>query len=267
MSAARFFFDADLEAPVGLDFAGGRAAVFSAPSPQGRKGNQDAAALIPFDDARGVLAVADGLGGMPAGERAARAALETLAASLAEARRAGSAPRDALLEGIDRANRAVLALGLGAATTLAACELDLPTVRTYHVGDSPVLVVGGRGKIKLETIAHSPVGYAVEAGLIDAEDAIHHEARHLVSNILGSDEMRVEVGSPRRLARRDTLVLATDGLVDNLHTREIAEALRRGPLEEALARLVAECRRRMLTPHGALPSKPDDLTIVAFRGA
>ena len=60
----------------------------------------------------------------------------------------------------------------------------------------------------MRTVAHSPVGYAEEAGLLDREEAIHHAHRHLVSNMLGMPEMHIEVGPPLTLDARDTIVLA-----------------------------------------------------------
>lgn len=258
-----FFFEHDAKAAEVHEFAGGTAAVFTMRSPVDKGENEDAVALIPCRDGTGVLAVADGLGGQPGGARAARTALETLARVLSSS--APEALRESLLRGFEEANRAVLGLGLGAATTLATCELRPPYVRTYHAGDSPVLIVGGRGKVKLETIAHSPVGYAVEAGLLDPEEALNHEARHLVSNILGSEDMRVEMSAKRELCPRDTVVLSSDGLVDNLHVHEIAEAVRTGPVGEATQRLVDASLARMRGADPAQPSKPDDLTIVVFR--
>ena len=132
--------------------------------------------------------------------------------------------RAAILNGIEAANQAVRDLGTGAATTLALVEIQDRTIRTYHVGDSEILVTGQRGKVKLQTIPHSPIGYAVEAGLMEEEEAIHHEARHVISNVIGSDQMRIEMGPPTELAPRDTLLLASDGLFDNLFPDEIVEA-------------------------------------------
>jgi len=169
------------------------------------------------------------------------------------------------MNGIERANEAVLELGVGAGTTLAAVEVQDGTVRPYHVGDSTILLVGQRGKLKLQTIAHSPVGFAVEAGVLDESEAMHHEDRHFVSNMLGVADMRIEVGSARRLARRDTLLVASDGLSDNLHKDEIVERIRTGPLAVVAERLVRDARRRMEAPIEGEPSKPDDLTFVAFR--
>lgn len=243
----------------------GEVAFFSAPSPEREGDNEDAAALLPFGPDAAVLVVADGMGGGPSGARASGLAIQELWQSLLEGRRAGWKLRTAILNGIERANDAVCALGVGAATTLAAVEIQAGRVRPYHVGDSLILLVGQRGKLKLETVSHSPVGFAVEAGVLDARDAMHHEDRHLVSNLIGSGDMRIEVGSERALAPRDTLLLASDGLSDNLTTREIAARVRTGPLVEAAEALASTARRRMYTPADHEPSKPDDLTLLAFR--
>ncbi len=245
--------------------AGGQAVVYSARCPGKETPNEDAAALIPCNPQSGVLAVADGLGGVRAGEHAATLAIQTLARAIQEGLRDETMLRTAVLNGIESANQAVQDLGIGAATTLAAVEVQQDTVRPYHVGDSMILVVGQRGKIKLQTTSHSPVGFAVEAGLLDEKEAMYHEDRHLVSNVIGSAEMKIEIGPALRLSPRDTLLLASDGLFDNLHVAEIVARIRKGPLSAALERLAHDSRQRMTQPAAGQPSKPDDLTIIAFR--
>jgi serine/threonine protein phosphatase PrpC len=228
--AARQFLGIDMSEAEGMTLGPGEAAVFSAKSP-GREGpNEDAAVVLPFGEDAAVLAVADGAGGGRLGGRASTVALTKLSEALEEARRQDLLLRTAIMNGIERANQAVCDLGFGAATTLAAVEIQDGRIRPYHVGDSLILLVGQRGRIKLETVSHSPVGFAVEAGLLDASEAIHHEDRHFVSNTLGAPDMSIEVGSARTLAPRDTLLLASDGLSDNLHVAEIVEHLRRGAL-------------------------------------
>jgi serine/threonine protein phosphatase PrpC len=84
--------------------------------------------------------------------------------------------------------------------------------------------------------------------------------------VLGAPDMRIEVGSQLPIAPRDTLLLASDGLSDNLRTEEIVALLRTGPLEAACDRLAELARARMHAPGEGEPCKPDDLTFVAFRG-
>jgi serine/threonine protein phosphatase PrpC len=262
---AQLFFQADMSRGEMVAISGGSAGVFSARCRDKQTPNEDAAALIHVDGEAGILVVADGLGGSPAGEQASCLAVRELIASIREAPGDDPSLRAAILNGIENANRAVSELGVGAATTMAIAEIRNHSVRPYHVGDSMILLVGQRGKIKLQTISHSPVGYALEAGLLDETEAMHHEERHVVSNVIGTADMRIEVGSTIEMARYDTLLLASDGLFDNLHTDEIVERIRRGPLKRVMHRLIDDCRRRMHSAEPGQPSKPDDLTFVAFR--
>lgn len=257
--------DGDMDVAEMHGFGAGEVALFSCRSPERSGPNEDSAVMLPFDETTGILAVADGMGGERGGARASGIAIEALEAAVAEARREGWMLRTAVLNGFERANEAICALGLGAGTTLAAVEIGEDTIRPYHVGDSTILLIGQRGKLKLQTVAHSPVGFAVEAGVLDEGEAMHHEHRHLVSNVLGAPDMRIEVGSSRRLSPRDTLLIASDGLSDNLRTEEIVALLRTGSLAVASERLAEMARARMHTPTEGEPSKPDDLTFVAFR--
>src|SRR3954466_2772038 len=270
-SLGALLIEAQLSDVASIDFIGGTAAVFSTRSPQKETPNEDVAAIWPMGPTSGVLAVADGLGGHAGGERASRLAIETIQKTLQEA--AASAPengepidlRAAILNGIEAANQAVRELGTGAATTLALVEIQDRIIRPYHVGDSAILMTGQRGKLKLQTIPHSPIGYAVEAGLMNEEEAIHHEARHVISNVIGSEQMRIEIGPPTEMALRDTLLLASDGLFDNLLLDEIVGIIRSGPLDRSVATLVGLAQQRMSTPMDGVPSKPDDLTVIAYR--
>jgi serine/threonine protein phosphatase PrpC len=191
--------------------------------------------------------------------------VRSLVQALLPEERERSVLRTAILNGIERASQAVARLGTGAATTLTVAEIQEDVVRPYHVGDSMLLVVSQRGRIKFQSVAHSPVGFAFESGLLGESEALHHEDRHLVSNVLGARDMRIEIGPTLRLAPRDTLLLASDGLGDNLRLREIAERARSGPIGGCAERLVADARRRMTEPAAGEPSKPDDLTLLLFR--
>ena len=262
---ALFFCSRDMAQAELHGFAGGTAAVFSTRRPDAAEPNEDGAALIPLGERSGLIAVADGVGGLPAGAHAAEIALQALQESLAERPAPGDSLRAAVLDGFERANARLLDAGLGAATTLVVAEIHEGAVRPYHAGDSELLVVGQRGKLKLVTVAHSPVGYLVEAGLLDEREALHHAERHVISNAVGVSDMRIEIGSSVRLAPRDTLLLATDGLFDNLHRDEVVARIRKGELAQGVARLIEDSQGRMRDPRDGDPSKSDDLTLVAFR--
>jgi serine/threonine protein phosphatase PrpC len=265
MKDAHIYLDAQMDAVEAHAAAGGRTAVFSRRSPVKATPNEDSAALFVIDDATVVLVVADGLGGGPAGDQASGIAVAALRDSLQNVAETGEQVRTAILDGIEAANRQIQAVAPNAATTLAVVEVQDGKMRTYHIGDSAILAVSQRGRLKLQTVAHSPVGYAVEAGVLNEAEAMHHEARHVVSNVLGTPTMRVEMGAFVKLRPRDTVVLASDGLFDNLHTEEIVARIRTGELAAGVERLARDATARMLDPGSSTPSKPDDLTIVAFR--
>lgn len=229
---------------------------------QDNRPTEDRAAAWSLPDTT-VLTVADGVGGHATGGQAADLAIDSLRASVE--REDGPAVRHAVLDAFERANRRVRELGTGAATTLATAIITNRKLRALHVGDSVIMVVGGRGAIRLQTVAHSPVGYALESGLLSQGEALHHEDRHVVSNVVGQSDMRVELHAPITLKPRDTVVLATDGVLDNLDVAEVAELVRRGPLAAAAENLARACRKRMLEPADGHPSKPDDATFVLFR--
>lgn len=245
--------------------AGGEVAVHSSRSPTRTTPNEDSAAVIAMSDSWGILAVADGLGGAPGGQQASAVAVKCLAGAIRDATREGHDPRWGILNGFEAANKKVLALGIGAGTTLTVVEVGQGSARAYHVGDSQVLVTGQRGKVKFLTIPHSPVGYGVESGLLDEHDAMHHEERHVVSNAIGSEEMRIDVGPPVLLAPRDTVLLASDGLFDNLHVKEVVGVVRKGPLSSLVGDLADQALGRMGGAAEGDPSKPDDLTFIVYR--
>ena len=259
------YYEKELEKIELHHFVSGSVALFTARSPEKETDNEDAIALLPYDRESGVLVVADGLGGERAGKAAARLAIKAMDESIHRAASEELPLREAILDGIEQANHAVIDLAIGAATTLAAVEIQGDRIRPYHVGDSMILVTGQRGKVKFQAIPHSPVGYAVESGMIDEVDAVVHEERHIVSNVIGSSDMRIDIGPTIKLSQFDTIVVASDGLSDNLFTEEIQEYVRKGPLDNAANRMLVEVIKRMRKIEEGTPHKPDDLSFIIFR--
>ena len=247
------------------DVAGGTAVAYSCRDPDKESENEDTVAIIPYGPGAVVLVVADGAGGLPAGKRASLTAVTTLAASLHSSMHETALLRTAILNGIEAANTAVLGLANGSATTMTVITIEGVLARSYQIGDSEAIVVGQRGVIKLQTTAHSPTGFAVEAGFLDQRDALHHEERHLVSNFLGTNDMRIDVGAMLKLSPRDTVIVASDGLMDNVHVDEIIDCVRTGPLTDAASKVTDLARKRMHLVREGQPSKPDDLSLILFR--
>lgn len=250
---------------ISMSIGGGTLVAYSAPAPDKETENEDTVCAIPYGPDAAVLVVADGAGGLPGGKRASETAVAVLDASLKQSMDETMLLRTAILNGIEAANQAVQELGNGSATTLTVVTIEGRIARTYQVGDSEAIIVGQRGKVKAQTMAHSPTGFAVEAGFLDQRDALHHEDRHLVSNFIGTNEMHIGVGATVQLNPRDTVLLATDGLTDNIHFDEIVELVRKGPLDAALEAITRRAIRRMTVESKTLPSKPDDLSVILFR--
>ncbi|MEZ6045982.1 MAG: protein phosphatase 2C domain-containing protein [Planctomycetaceae bacterium] len=183
---------------------------YSRRSPDKESPNEDSLAVFTPTDRSLILVVADGVGGRRGGEDASRIVVETFQSCLSKFEWQNSTPgvvsaateaitlRTAILNAIETANEEIMKLGTGAASTIAVAEIQNQTIRTYHVGDSLIMLVGQRGKVKLRTVSHSPVGFAQEAGMLDTNEAMHHSERHIVFNVVGSSEMWIEMGSPSK---------------------------------------------------------------------
>jgi len=244
----------------------GEVAVVTVADHEKPRPNEDSAAIISVNNRYLVLIVADGVGGMAGARRASNLTVETIRQHIASIDETNEPRlRTAILDGIEAANQAVLGLGTGSASTLALAELGPGYVRSYHVGDSILLLCGQRGALKLLTTPHSPVGFALEAGLLDESEALQHADLNMIFNVIGSADMRIEIGSEIPIAARDSLLLASDGLTDNALQEEIIDAIRTGPVEKALGAIMSLARDRMSKEQQGQPSKPDDCTAILFR--
>ena len=265
---SELFIDCDMSQPRLIESRGAQIGAISRRSPDRDTANEDSAAVIETGSNSLVLIVADGMGGRQNGEDASAIAVNELATSLRNVEKDDDL-RPAIIDAIENANRRVLDCGLGAGTTATIAELTGDGMRVYNVGDSQAILFGQRGLLKWISTAHSPVGYAVESGYMDVDEAMMHDERHVISNFIGDEDMHIEIGPTRRLSQRDTLVIASDGLFDNLHHEEIVNLGRLGPVEQRVSALadLASTRMQATTPAEGEPSKPDDLTLLLYTPA
>lgn len=224
--------------------------------------NEDHFAVIPLTKKRLVLAVADGCGGLANGHLASQKAIAILHEHLT--RSANLDPTLAILGAFEEANRQVLCDVPGGGTTLTVALLDGQNVRAIHVGDSRVWIVNAKG-VRYQTISHSPVGYGQASGLLSEQKAFQSARRHIVDNVIGSAEMRIDIGPWIPLRIQDRLVLASDGLFDNLKQNEIVKRVCKAEPAIGIERLTRLAQQRMLMTSSTLPCKPDDLTIIVAK--
>ncbi len=259
----KLYIESDMESAEPIELLGGKVVALCRRCPDKEQPNDDSAAVVQTESGGIVLIVADGVGGGPGGHQASAIAVQSVAECVL-ATPPTSELRAGILDGIEQANRKILDLGIGAATTLAVVEIQDRSARGYQVGDSTMLIVGQRGALKWKSTSHSPVGYAIESGMLDEADAMHHEERHVVSNLVGTDSMHIEVGPTRQLAPRDTIIVGSDGLYDNLHLDEVIQHGRSGKLRRRIDAMAELATKRMIQDVDGQPGKPDDLSVLIF---
>jgi PPM family protein phosphatase len=257
------YVESDMQTPDLVRVADGYVAALSRRCPDKTEPNDDSAAFVQTACGAVVMVVADGVGGCPMGYKASSIAVQCVLDAVDKTEPFCDL-RPAILDGIEQANREILDLGIRAATTLTVVEIQDRVARAYQVGDSMTMIVGQRGVMKWKSTAHSPVGYAVESGFLDETEAMHHNERHIVSNLVGTRNMHIEVGPSQPLAPRDTVIVGSDGLFDNLHLAEIIELGRAGKPMKRMTALAGLADQRMNSSVRNQPGKPDDLTIVMF---
>ncbi len=259
----RLYVESDMDVAEIVCVSDGHVAALCRRCPDKLEPNDDSAAMIQTISGAIVMVVADGVGGCPLGYKASAIAVAAIIEGVQNAE-PFSDLRPAILDAIERANHEILDLGIGAATTLSVVEIQDRTARAYQVGDSMTMIIGQRGSLKWKSMAHSPVGYAVESGMLDETDAMHHDERHYVSNLVGTRSMHIEIGPTRVLAAKDSVIVGSDGLFDNLHIAEVIERAKSGKPEKRISALSELAMRRMIDPEPGQPGKPDDMTMLIY---
>jgi PPM family protein phosphatase len=192
--------------------------------------------------------LADGAGGMDAGELASRYATERMLTHYFES----ADERD---WGV-RLHRAMLAANsdlreLSAsqaaqnrmATTMVAVVVAGNTAYIGNVGDSRAYLWRG-GALQQITRDQSLVAKLVEEGAITAEEAATHPRRHVILYSLGSvRDPQVDIYEVR-LEAGDQLLLCSDGLTTHVEDEELATILAEQDPDEATAALVQLANER-----------------------
>lgn len=220
-----------------------------------RKNNEDSYYI---NEACGVLAIADGMGGHEHGQLASRLAVEQFA-TLA----AGRCPESFSLEQMralfSRANAAVYerqeALQSGImGTTLTAVILDGDEMYLGHVGDSRLYLLRENELIQL-TLDHSYYAELMRQG--SEELHIENRQKNVLLKALGPEESVEGQFLQQTLSAGDLLILCTDGLYNFVEPEEMRQILQRTEmLEDAVQRLLDLALER---------DASDNLTVILYR--
>ncbi len=179
--------------------------------------NEDSLVLAPP-----VFAVADGMGGHTAGDRASTAAIERLGALgevIDEA-----AVEEALTQAAHDIDDMAVDMPLGAGTTVTGAVLDLsqdrPAFLVFNVGDSRVYSFFGNELVQV-TRDHSVVQELVDAGIIAPHEAENHPESNVITRALGfQEDPEPDFWSlPALVGMR--LLLCSDGLTKELDAERI----------------------------------------------
>jgi protein phosphatase len=178
-----------------------------------------------------VFAVADGMGGHAAGDKASAAVVERLASLRADASHGYldiNRLDGALADAADDIDVFAAHIPVGAGTTVTGAVLALkdgePHFAVFNIGDSRVYLLID-GEFSRVTTDHSVVQEMVDAGLLDASEAENHPDSNVITRAVGfRDDPRPDVWMlPVRPGMR--LLLCSDGL-----TKEVSDAHIRGHL-------------------------------------
>lgn len=227
-----------------------------------RANNEDAAYA-----GRRLLAVADGMGGLPAGEMASELAIRALAGvdPPADAGQVGHVGDEelaaALRAGFEEASTRIRAAAEedavrdGMGTTVTALLFGTDRAVLMHVGDSRGYLFRD-GELTQLSKDDTFVQALVDQGVLTPESARSHPQRSLVTKAMqGQAVAPLCVTVPIRVG--DVFLLCSDGLSDVVTDGEMVEALSScGELDSCASRLVAAA-----VGAGA----PDNVTVLLAR--
>lgn len=191
-----------------------------------------------------ILAVADGMGGMQAGEVASAVAVRAAIAALDEVGGDVGSLRDVVCRA-DDAVRSLESQGItGAGTTLTLAVVTSGEATIAHVGDTRAYVLHA-GELVQVTEDHSRVGRLLRDGIISEVEAMSHPEQNILERALGVGP-RAEVDLYRvGLGPGDVLLLSSDGLHGVLTAGEMqAQLACSSSLQEACDALTATAEVR-----------------------
>jgi len=188
-----------------------------------RDGNQDSVYAGPR-----LLAVADGMGGMAAGDVASNIVIGALAPLDEDV--PGDALVDALRSAVESANQQLRETvnanpqleGMG--TTLTAILFSGSKIGMVHIGDSRAYLLRD-GEFAQITKDDTYVQMLVDEGRISAEEANSHPQRSLLTRALDGRDVDPEY-SVRQVLPGDRYLICSDGLSGVVSAETIADTLR-----------------------------------------
>ncbi len=249
---------------------------------QGEDVNQDALVIFKTNDGRSIFVSLDGVGDHGGGEIASGRVAEYLVESAKSGKTIEEAIKGAPADLVKFLNEKYPKMNKDAGTTLVSMELKGNTATFSHAGDSRAVVFRGP-EVAFHTIDQSPYGELMQQRVQAAMQATgsdsnasrtqalrqfeeSHEFFYEYKNMINGGVMGNAGVSPTRhtmdLQKDDWVVLASDGMWDNLRMHEVNAILATTATpEEATARLRALVRNRVQSGDGKL----DNVNIIVYK--
>jgi serine/threonine protein phosphatase PrpC len=186
-----------------------------------RSKNEDTMAV---ESPQGIVMVADGMGGAPAGEVASALAVQEVCRGF----HSGQGVKDSIL----RANKKILEMsysqpafkGMGTTLTAFRVKADSGEFEIGHVGDSRAYRLH-QGSLWRLTADHSVAEAMVAEGALTPQQGRNHPMSHILSRAVGTHE-EVEVDLILGVAEPgDRFLLCSDGLIRVFEDQELEERL------------------------------------------
>ena len=206
-----------------------------------------------------LFAVADGMGGGPAGEVAAQIAVDVLEEGLPDG---PQAPEERLASLVIDANKQIHAHSVadpstsGMGTTMTTAWVDEAELAVAHVGDSRLYCLRG-GELTRVTRDHSLVQDLIQQGRLTEEEAEDHPQRSIVTRIVGAFPDVLADHFTWRALPGDVYLICSDGLTDMVREARVRELLL------AADGLASACRALVAAANAA--GGKDNITVVLFR--
>lgn len=173
----------------------------------------------------GLWLLSDGVGGLKQGEQASQYAVEEISKSISKGFNLHNAVHSA--HSVIKAHNRHEQEERGA--TVVAVHSNGAEYEIAWVGDSRAYLWNHEtGELAQLTEDHTLVQKLVNAGLLDQSEVKSHPKRHVITQCLGIDnESQLNIGSLKRGWKYgESLLLASDGLYEELSRQEIIAALK-----------------------------------------
>ncbi|MDG0867970.1 PP2C family protein-serine/threonine phosphatase [Candidatus Lucifugimonas marina] len=211
-----------------------------------RRSNQDSFGISFSDGGRLIGAVADGMGGHAGGDVASSTAISMLIdVDEPGSSRDLASDANSLVASISRRLREIQEESpqyTGMGTTLSAVTISGSTMTSVHIGDSRIYRFRN-GKLLQLTKDHSWVQQQVDAGLLNAEDAIKHPRRNVITRVLDARRSEKADVDAYDLETGDRILICSDGVHGVIRDEVIAAGLSLESLERGVELITDEVRR------------------------